>query len=85
MDLKQMRSESRDRGSSRGRVMTAWLAREVGKISVARTAKYFQRSGGTMIIGVNRLEGLLLSDPPLCRVLSRLSARYSLNANNSTS
>ncbi len=57
LDVSRMRGVSRDRESSRGRLMTAWLARDVGKIPVARSAKYFGRAGVTLILGLNRLVG----------------------------
>jgi REP element-mobilizing transposase RayT len=72
VELYRMQSPSRDRETSRARFMVAWLAREVGRISVARTAKFFSRAGGTMIIGLNRLEGTMKSDRHLRQTLATI-------------
>ena len=72
LDPGRMRGPSRERDVSRGRQMTTWLAREVGRISVAQSAKYFGRSGGAMLAGVNRLEEQLASDASLRRALARM-------------
>jgi REP element-mobilizing transposase RayT len=74
LDLSRMRSPVRDRESSRARLMVAWLAREVGRIPVAQSAEFFRRSGGTMIIGLERLDEAMRTDGSLRRKLSRLSA-----------
>jgi len=56
VDVARMRGPSRDRETSRARLMVAWFGREVGKIPVARTAKFFGRDTSTIINGLNRLE-----------------------------
>ena len=38
------------------RALTAWVGREVGGISIARTARYFRRDTSTMARNVSRLE-----------------------------
>jgi chromosomal replication initiation ATPase DnaA len=86
VELYRMQSPSRDRETSRARFMVAWLAREVGRIAVARTAKFFGRAGGTMIIGLNRFEDTIKSDRHLRRTLATIRDNL-LHArkNNSTS
>jgi REP-associated tyrosine transposase len=72
LDLGRMSGPSRERDVSRGRLMATWLAREVGRISVARSAKYFGRSGGALNTGVNRLEEEMTSDAGLRKQLERM-------------
>ena len=74
VDLSRMRSPSRDREASRARLMVAWLARDAGRISAARSGKFFGRAGGTMIIGLNRLEEKIISDRTLRQALSTIRA-----------
>lgn len=74
VDLSRMRGPSRDRESSRARLMVAWLAREIGRIPVAQSARYFGRAGGTMTIGLHRLDEAMESDRGLRRALSRVQA-----------
>ena len=56
LTLADLRSESRRREVSKARLLTAWLGRKVGGISIARTAKYFGRDASAMIRGVARME-----------------------------
>ena len=48
--------------------MTAWVGREVGGISLARTAKHFGRDISTMARTVTRLEEKMRADKRLTRV-----------------
>jgi DNA-binding MarR family transcriptional regulator len=50
------------RAGSRARVLTAWVAREVAGISIARTAKHVRRDTSTMTRNVSRLEERMLAD-----------------------
>jgi REP element-mobilizing transposase RayT len=75
LDLGRMRGASRDRESSRGRLMAAWLARDICKIPVTRSAKYFGRSGVTLILGLNRLDERMASELGLRRSLTRTRER----------
>ena len=86
VDLYRTQSPSRDRETSQARFMVAWLAREVGRISVARTAKFFGRAGGTMIIGLNRLKDMMKSDRQIRQTLSKMREELlHTRLNNSTS
>jgi hypothetical protein len=55
--------------------MVTWLARDIGKIPVTHSAKYFGRSGVTLILGLNRLDELMASELGLRRSLTRTRAR----------
>jgi chromosomal replication initiation ATPase DnaA len=55
LELGSMRGPSREMAISRARLMVAWLGREVGRLSVARTARFFGRDTSVMIKGLNRL------------------------------
>ncbi len=74
VDLKEMRSVSRGRREARARLMTGWLAREVGRISGAQVAKYFGRDTATMAKGLARLDEALAVDHGLRRRVHRLAA-----------
>ena len=83
VELGRMKGPSRDRKASRARLMTAWLAREVGRIPAARSARYFGRAGSTAINGLNRLDEAAETDRGLQRSLSRLQkALGGASANN---
>ena len=56
LDLGRLRGRSQDRESSRARLTVAWLGREVAKIPVAQSARYFGPDTSTMINGINKLE-----------------------------
>src|SRR5262249_30350954 len=56
ISVAQMITLGQGRVGSLGRVLTAWVGREVGGISIARTAKYFRRDTSTMARNVSRLE-----------------------------
>jgi len=72
LSLGEMLSVSRGRQRSRARLMTAWLGREVGRIPVARVAKYFRRDTATLAKGLARLEETIAADRALRRKLDRL-------------
>ncbi len=80
--LESMRGLSRGHRVSRARLMVAWAGRQVGGISVARTARYFVRDTSTLARGLERLNQAALSDPSLRRRLQQLRRRLS---NNTTS
>jgi putative transposase len=69
VSLERMRGLTRDRKVSRVRLLVAWAGREVGRISVARTAKYFQRDTSTLVRGLQRLEAAAQDDSRLARRL----------------
>jgi REP element-mobilizing transposase RayT len=70
--LTDMRGASRGRNESRARLLTAWVCREVAKISAARVAKYFCRDTSTLTQGLGRLEAEMASNQALRRRASRL-------------
>jgi putative transposase len=72
IDSRRLGSPSRNREASRARLMTAWLAREVGRIPVAQSARFFGRAASTMINGLNRLDEAMKTDPGLRRALATL-------------
>jgi chromosomal replication initiation ATPase DnaA len=61
-----------ERVGSLGRVLTAWVGREVGGISIARTAKYFRRDTSTMARNVSRLEERMRAAKDLRSLCNRL-------------
>jgi putative transposase len=73
VNLAAMCEIGRGRRQSRARLMTARLARDVGRISVARTAKYFRRDTATLAKGLVRLEKEVKSDPTLRSKLGQLA------------
>lgn len=66
---------SRSRGSqgSRFRAIVAYLSREEGAVSVARSARYFRRSESTVARGVRNLETALQGDSALRRRLEGIA------------
>ena len=62
IELAQMVSRGQGRPGSRGRAITAWAGREVGGISITRTAKYFRRDTSTMARSVGRFEAQMRDD-----------------------
>lgn len=74
LELGTMRGQSRKRAVSRARLMVAWLGREVGRISVAQTARFFGRDTSVMIKGLNRLEAAMKQDRGLRGKLALLEA-----------
>ncbi len=75
VSIAAMSNPGQQREVSLARLMTAWLAREIGKIPVARVAKYFGRDTSTMVRGLARLESRMASDPTLRRRAMRLLHR----------
>ena len=69
-NFSQIDQELMSRGTA-ARLLTAWLGREVGRISAARTAKYFGRDTSTLTRGLPRLEKRM--DAPLRRLSGRLA------------
>jgi len=73
VDVEQMRRSGQGRKESEARLITAWLGREVGRISTAKAAKYFGRDTSTISRGLVRLEERMDSDRALRDRVSRLS------------
>jgi putative transposase len=67
-----MRSASRARAESRGCLLTALVARDVGGISIAKTARYFGRDASGMVRGVAKLEEAIGRDAKLRRRIEAL-------------
>ena len=76
--LKRMKSLSRDRDVSRARLMVAWAGREVGRVSIAQTAKYFGRDTSTLAHGLERLEEAAKDDGRLKRRLNGLRQEFAI-------
>jgi chromosomal replication initiation ATPase DnaA len=76
--LAEMGSPGRGRAASEARTLTAWVGREAGNLSIARTAKYFERDTSTMTRNVARLETRMRQEKEMRRVgreiLEELSA-----------
>jgi putative transposase len=70
-----MKGPSREREVSRARSMTAYVAREAGRVSLARTATYFGRDGSTLVRNVAFLEQELAADPALRRRVAAITNR----------
>jgi REP element-mobilizing transposase RayT len=58
----EMLSRGQSRAGSLARILTAWAGREAGGISIAATAKHFQRDTSTMARNVARLEERMRTD-----------------------
>lgn len=82
IELQRMRSLSRGHQESRARLLVAWAGREVGRISVAKTAKFFLRDTSTLAKGLGRLEQLALEDGKLRRQVEQVCAAVRNNAIN---
>jgi REP element-mobilizing transposase RayT len=74
LKLADLKAQGRQRETSRARIFSAYLARMIAGISVARMAKYFGREESTLVRGVLGLEERLGSGPELRRQVSRLAA-----------
>jgi len=72
LDPRRMRSERRDRAGSKARLMAAWLARDLARLPVSQSARYFGRAGVSLILGLDRLERRMSSDPGLRRAMTRI-------------
>jgi putative transposase len=75
--LEVMKGPSRARDVSKGRGVTAYVAREAGRIALSRTAEYFGRDGSTLVRNVAVLESELSSSPALRKQLSSISSQLS--------
>jgi putative transposase len=73
VSLAQMRGSGRGRRASRARLLTAWLGREVGGLSLSRAARFFGRDPSTFARGVGELEETIAKDPELRAVVARLT------------
>jgi hypothetical protein len=71
---------SRERAVSRARLMVAWLGREVGRIPVAPTARFFGRDTSVMIKGLNRLDAAMQRDRSLRGKLAMLRSETEKSA-----
>lgn len=82
LSLEKMRSPSQGRAESLGRALVAWAAREVGQVSLARTAKYFNRDTSSMARLVERLTERTGSDKELRKfredLTSNLHAQHAI-------
>jgi REP element-mobilizing transposase RayT len=78
--LAKIRSAGRGEEVSRARLLTAWIGREVGAISIARTAHYFRRDPSAMVRGVGRLEDRMRNDAGLRKLAEQL--RRDVRAND---
>jgi chromosomal replication initiation ATPase DnaA len=73
VSLAEMRGSGRGRRASRARLLTAWLGREVGGISLSRAARFFGRDPSTFARGVGDLEEAIAKDPQLKAGVARLT------------
>jgi len=71
LGVRPRETRARDLRATRFRAAVAYLAREEGSVSVARTAKYFARSESAVARGVRDLESVLSDDAGLRRSLER--------------
>jgi putative transposase len=82
LSLEKMRSPSQGREESLGRALVAWAGREVGLVSLARTAKYFNRDTSSMARLVERLARRADSNKELLRfregLASKLHAQHAI-------
>lgn len=74
VEVPAMKGPSREREISQARSVTAYVAREAGRISLARTAEYFRRDGSTLVRNVAFLEGELADDPALRRKVAAITS-----------
>jgi REP element-mobilizing transposase RayT len=77
MEPERMQGVGRGRRESQARLMVAWVAREVGGISLARTAKHFGRDTSTVARGVRGLEERIRTDRALKGRLDQIAVRVS--------
>jgi REP element-mobilizing transposase RayT len=75
MEPAQMQGVGRGRRASQARLMVAWVAREVGGISLARTAKHFGRDSSTVARGIRSLEERMRTDRALKGQLNKVAER----------
>ena len=79
-----MRSASRARSESLGCFLTALVARDVGGISIAKTARYFGRDASAMVRGVATLEKTSERDTRLRRRIHALHGAVRTTENAKT-
>ncbi len=84
LELGRMCGRSRDRKVSRARLIVAWVGREVGRIPVAQTARFFGRDTSVMINGLNRLEAAMQEDNGLRGRLGALRGKIRKPTQNNT-
>jgi chromosomal replication initiation ATPase DnaA len=75
VELSVMKGPSRARDISKARGVTAYVAREAGRIALSRTADYFGRDGSTLVRNVALLESELPDSPALRKQLSSISSQ----------
>jgi hypothetical protein len=75
LSLQKMRSPSQGRAESLGRALVAWAGREVGRVPLARTAKYFNRDVSSIARLVERLAERAGSDKELDKFREELAAK----------
>jgi REP element-mobilizing transposase RayT len=73
VSLVEMKGTGRGRRASRARLLTAWLGREVGGVSLSRSARFFGRDPSTFARGVGQLEETLAEDAPLRTRVAKLT------------
>ncbi len=73
ISVAQMRGSGRGRKPSRARLLTAWVARGVGGVSLSRTARFFDRDPSTFARGVALLEERIAKEPQLRAAAARLA------------
>ena len=73
VSLVEMRGSGRGRKASRARLLTAWLARDVGGLSLSRSARFFGRDPSTFARGIGELEQTIAKDPHLKATVARLT------------
>jgi REP element-mobilizing transposase RayT len=73
VSLVEMKGTGRGRRASRARLLTAWLGRDVGGLSLSRAARFFGRDPSTFARGVGELEEAMAKDAALRARVARLA------------
>jgi chromosomal replication initiation ATPase DnaA len=73
VSLVEMKGTGRGRRASRARLLTAWIARDVGGFSLSRSARFFGRDPSTFARGVGELEEAIAKDAPLRTKVAKLT------------
>jgi REP element-mobilizing transposase RayT len=73
VSLVEMKGSGRGRRAARARLLTAWLGREVGGLSLSRAARFFGRDPSTFARGVAGLEEAIAKDAALKARVARLT------------
>lgn len=71
--LDLLKTPGRYRAAAQARALVAYLAREVGGISLTATARYFGRDQVTLSLGVRKLHERQREDPHLGTLVNRLA------------